>query len=64
MTTFRLARFLARAGVASRRGAAELVAAGSVRLESLVTHRYPIAEGDEAFRALTERRGIKVIVEP
>jgi L-iditol 2-dehydrogenase len=44
--------------------AAELVAAGSVRLESLVTHRYPIAEGDEAFQALTERRGIKVIVEP
>ena len=32
MTTFRLARFLARAGVASRRGAAELVAAGRVAI--------------------------------
>lgn len=32
MTTLRLARFLARAGVVSRRGAAELVAAGRVRI--------------------------------
>jgi 23S rRNA pseudouridine2605 synthase len=32
MTAIRLARFLARAGVASRRGAAELVAAGRVRV--------------------------------
>ncbi len=42
MTTVRLARFLARAGVASRRGAAELVAAGRVA----VNGRPPIGPGD------------------
>jgi len=35
VTPLRLARFLARAGVVSRRGAAELVAAGSVRINGV-----------------------------
>lgn len=42
MSTLRLARFLARAGVSSRRGAAELVAAGRVRLNG----KPPIGPGD------------------
>ena len=42
MSTIRLARFLARAGVASRRGAAELVAAGRVRVNGAA----PLGPGD------------------
>ena len=42
MTTLRLARFLARAGVASRRGAAELVAAGRVAVNGAP----PLGPGD------------------
>ena len=42
MTAIRLARFLARAGVASRRGAAELVAAGRVRVNGAP----PLGPGD------------------
>jgi 23S rRNA pseudouridine2605 synthase len=42
VTAVRLARFLARAGVASRRGAAELVAAGRVRVNGAV----PLGPGD------------------
>lgn len=42
MSAIRLARFLARAGVASRRGAAELVAAGRV----LVNGAPPLGPGD------------------
>lgn len=42
MSTFRLARFLARAGASSRRGAADLVAAGRVRING----KPPIGPGD------------------
>ncbi len=42
MTAIRLARFLARAGVASRRGAAELVAAGRIA----VNGNAPLGPGD------------------
>ena len=42
MTTVRLARFLARAGVASRRGAAELVASGRVAINGAA----PLGPGD------------------
>lgn len=42
MSTLRLARFLARAGASSRRGAADLVAAGRVRING----KPPIGPGD------------------
>ena len=35
-----------------------------VELASLVTDRFPLTRGDEAFAALSERRGLKVVVEP
>jgi len=41
-----------------------LVAAGAVTLRVLVTHRYPLAEAASAFDALTDRRGLKVVVLP
>ena len=41
-----------------------LVAAGTVTLRDLVTHRYPLAEAASAFDALTDRRGLKVVVLP
>jgi L-iditol 2-dehydrogenase len=41
-----------------------LAAAGDVELDSLVTSRYGLADGPEAFRELVERRGLKVVVEP
>jgi len=44
--------------------AAGLVESGSVDLGGLVTDRYPLTEADQAFRALSLRRGLKVLVEP
>jgi L-iditol 2-dehydrogenase len=37
---------------------------GDVELASLVTERFPLTRGPEAFAALSERRGLKVVVEP
>jgi threonine dehydrogenase-like Zn-dependent dehydrogenase len=44
--------------------AIEIVAAGSVDLGVLVTDRFALARAPEAFAALAERRGLKVIVKP
>jgi L-iditol 2-dehydrogenase len=44
--------------------AIELVSAGSIDLGSLITDRFPLARAPEAFAALAERRGLKVIVKP
>jgi L-iditol 2-dehydrogenase len=35
-----------------------------LELSSLVSARYPLDEGEQAFRNLVDRRGLKVIVEP
>ncbi len=44
--------------------AIRLVESGSVEVASLVTHRFPLDEFDQAFRAAHERTGIKVVIEP
>ena len=44
--------------------AAEMAGSGLPGLESMVTDRYPIGEAEAAFRALTERVGLKVMVIP
>ncbi|MGA3056789.1 MAG: alcohol dehydrogenase catalytic domain-containing protein [Candidatus Limnocylindrales bacterium] len=44
--------------------AIQLVAAGSIDLRSLITHRFHLSEAQEAFETLAERRGVKVIVQP
>jgi L-iditol 2-dehydrogenase len=44
--------------------AIRLAEAGRVELGSLVSDRYALSEGREAFVALSNRRGLKVIVEP
>jgi L-iditol 2-dehydrogenase len=44
--------------------AIELVAAGAIDVAPLITHRYPLADVGEAFRALVDRRGLKVVVQP
>ena len=44
--------------------AARLVERGQVQLGRLITERFSLADGAEAFAALTQRRGLKVVVEP
>ena len=44
--------------------AARLAEAGEADLNDLVTHRFPLAQAEEAFETLITRIGIKVVVEP
>jgi L-iditol 2-dehydrogenase len=44
--------------------AARVVESGRVSLDGLVTERFSLDRGAEAFQALVTRRGIKVVVEP
>ena len=44
--------------------AMRLAGAGRVALSSLVSEGYTLSRGQDAFNALTEKRGLKVIVEP
>jgi L-iditol 2-dehydrogenase len=44
--------------------AARIVSSGQVSPDGLVTERFPLARGAEAFEALVSRRGIKVVVQP
>jgi L-iditol 2-dehydrogenase len=44
--------------------AIRLAESGGLELGALVTARYGLAEGPQAFRDLVERRGLKVVVEP
>jgi L-iditol 2-dehydrogenase len=43
--------------------AIELVANGLVDVRSLVTHRFPLEQADQAFRVAARREGLKVIIE-
>ena len=44
--------------------AARLAERGQVHLARLVTERFALSDGAAAFTALTQRRGLKVVVEP
>jgi threonine dehydrogenase-like Zn-dependent dehydrogenase len=44
--------------------AADLAAAGRVDLEQLITTRFGLEDGEAAFKALAERQGLKVVVQP
>jgi L-iditol 2-dehydrogenase len=44
--------------------AIRLAESGRVDLASLVGERYPLSAWQEAFAALVDRRGLKVVVEP
>ncbi len=44
--------------------AIDLVARGAISLDGLITHRYSIERGPEAFEALTQRPGLKIVVNP
>jgi L-iditol 2-dehydrogenase len=44
--------------------AAEMAGSGLAGLESLVSHRYPMSQAGDAFRALVERAGLKVMIIP
>ena len=43
--------------------AIELVSKGLVDVNSIVTHRFPLAEAREAFRVAERREGLKIIIE-
>lgn len=44
--------------------AIDLVKSGRVDVRSLATHRFPLAEFDQAFSVAQRREGLKVIIEP
>jgi L-iditol 2-dehydrogenase len=44
--------------------AISLVELGLVHVDGLVTNRFPLHEGAEAFRLAEERAGLKVLIEP
>jgi L-iditol 2-dehydrogenase len=46
------------------RRAIRLAETRGLELEPLVSERFPLARGADAFAALSERRGLKVVVEP
>ncbi|MHB1004233.1 MAG: zinc-dependent alcohol dehydrogenase [Chloroflexota bacterium] len=42
----------------------QLLAEGKVRTEPLVSHRFPLARWEEAFKTFSSRDGVKVVLEP
>jgi L-iditol 2-dehydrogenase len=44
--------------------AIRLAESGQVDLASLVTHRFPLEQGEAAFAVAARREGLKVVVEP
>jgi L-iditol 2-dehydrogenase len=43
--------------------AIDLVSKGLVDVRSLVTHRFPLDQSEDAFRVAAQREGLKVIIE-
>lgn len=44
--------------------AIRLAASGKIDLRSIVTHRFPLAQFQQAFCAARERKGLKIVIEP
>lgn len=44
--------------------AMKLVASGQIKLEKLITHRFPLEEIDTALKTVLEGKGVKVVVTP
>jgi L-iditol 2-dehydrogenase len=44
--------------------AAALAGAGRIDVESVISERFPLSAGAEAFEALRTQRGLKVLIEP
>lgn len=55
---------LVRRSVPANERAYRLIEAGRIRLDGLVSHRFPLGRSAEAFEAAATRQGLKVIVEP
>lgn len=46
------------------RMAVELIARGIVRVDPLITHRFPLSQIHDAFAAMESREGMKVVIHP
>ena len=44
--------------------AIDLVASGLIDVESLISHRYSLTDGAEAFTVAAAREGLKVVIQP
>lgn len=55
---------LVRRSVPANERAYRLIEAGLIRLDGLVTHRFPLDRATEAFEAAAARVGLKVMVQP
>jgi L-iditol 2-dehydrogenase len=55
---------LVRRSVPRNERAYRLIEAGRIRLDGLVTHRFPLDRATEAFEAAAARQGLKVLVHP
>jgi L-iditol 2-dehydrogenase len=71
-TTFRastarrkgLTLMLVRRSVPAHERAFRLIEAGRIRLDGLVSHRFPLDRSTEAFELAASRAGLKVVIEP
>jgi L-iditol 2-dehydrogenase len=55
---------LVRRSVPVNERAYRLIEAGLIRLDGLVTHRFPLERATEAFEVAAQREGLKVMVQP
>lgn len=55
---------LVRRSVPAHERALELIGSGRIRLDGLVSHRFPLAQSSEAFELAVSRAGLKVIIQP
>ncbi len=59
-----LTLMLCRRSVPAHERAFRLIEAGRIRLDALVSHRFPLDRSTEAFEVAADRSGLKVIIEP
>ena len=55
---------LVRRSVPRNERAYRLIEQGLIRLDGLVTHRFPLRQATEAFETAAAREGLKVLVQP